>query len=66
MQCRTACETAEESLVTKKTDSPGEDQRSEIQRCMELLENTVEGFDVLIKPNFNTSDPAQTQPITTP
>jgi uncharacterized protein (DUF362 family) len=62
MQCRTACETAEGKLGNEKKARIAlvktSDRYEGVQRCMELLENTVEGFDVLIKPNFNTSDPA--------
>ncbi|MGI6557595.1 MAG: DUF362 domain-containing protein [Limnochordia bacterium] len=62
MQCRTACETAEERradgekarIALVKTA----DRKEGVYRCLELLDNTVAGQDVLIKPNFNTSDPA--------
>lgn len=62
MQCRTAWKAMEGRHGTAKkarialVKTP--DRKQGVQRCMELLDNTVAGQDVLIKPNFNTSDPA--------
>ena len=70
MQCRTACETAEERradgekarIALVKTA----DRKEGVYRCLELLDNTVAGQDVLIKPNLIRAILHQAQPITTP